>query len=170
MICGPEVSSLISVIYPTLQGGLEISDKFFLERAILCPRNTEVDEINQEVLKLFPGEERLYSSADSVKGVEDGEDHYPVEYLNSINTGGLPPSQLRIKLGVPLMLLRNLDVGRGLCNGTRLRLVKMTNRVLLVRIISGPFAGETAFIPGLLCQAMCQDWVLGRSTVLVSLV
>ena len=37
MICGPEVSSIISVIYPTLQGGLEISDKFFLGCAILCP-------------------------------------------------------------------------------------------------------------------------------------
>ena len=61
--------------------------------------------------------------------------------------GGLPPSQLKVKLGAPLMLLRNLDVGQGLCNGTRLRLVEMTNRVLLVRIISGPSAGQSAFIP-----------------------
>ena len=45
------------------------------------------------------------------------------------------------------MLLWNLDVSHGLCNGTRLCLVKMTNRVLLVRFIAGPFAGETAFIP-----------------------
>ena len=95
---------------------------------------------------LFPGESRIYSSADSIQGAEDGA-QYPIEYINSINTGGLPPSQLEVKRGVPLMLLRNLDPGLGLCNGTRWRLMRMTNRVLHVKIISGPCAGEMAFIP-----------------------
>ena len=39
------------------------------------------------------------------------------------------------------------DLSHGLCNGIRLCLVNMTNGVLNVRIISGPFAGETALIP-----------------------
>ena len=95
---------------------------------------------------LFLGGSRTYSSADSIQGAEDGA-QYPLEHLNSINTGGLPPSQLEVKIGVPLMLLRNLDPGLGLCNGTRLRLMRMTNRVLIVKIISGPCAGEMAFIP-----------------------
>ena len=94
-------------------------------------QNTEVDETN-EVLKEFPGEERLYPSADSVKGVEEGEVHYPVQYLNFINSGGLPPSQLQVKLGVPLMLLRNLDVGHGLCNGTRPHSIRMTHSVTVL--------------------------------------
>ena len=55
------------------------------------PWNNEVDEINDEVLKQFLGEERLYSSADSVKGAEEGN-HYSLEYLNSIAISGLPPS------------------------------------------------------------------------------
>ena len=114
MICQPEVSSLISLTYPTLQHGLEMSDQFFLERTILCPRNTEVDDINCSALNVFPGEERLYSSADSIKEVEGADHVYPLEYLNSITIPGLPPSQLRVKLGVPLMLLHNVDVGRGL--------------------------------------------------------
>jgi hypothetical protein len=146
MVCGPQISDLIATIYPNIGTGEALQDKYFLERAILCPRNMEVDEINAEVLKVFPGIERLYSSADSVKGAEDGN-MYPVEYLNSLNMGGLPPSQLCLKPGVVLMLLRNLDLGRGLCNGTRLRLINMTHRVLFVRIISGSFAGQTAFIP-----------------------
>ena len=91
-------------------------------------------------------ESRTYSSADSIQGAEDGA-QYPVEYLNSINTGGLPPSQVEVKIGVPLMLPRNLDPGLGLCNGTQLRLMQMTNRVLHVKIISGPYAGEMVFIP-----------------------
>ena len=95
---------------------------------------------------LFPGESGTYSSADSIQAAEDGA-QYPVEYLNSVNTGSLPPSQLEVKIGVPLMPLRNLDPGLGLYNGIRLRLMWMTNRVLHVKIISGPFAGEMAFIP-----------------------
>ena len=46
-------------------------------------------------------------------------DEYPVEYLNSLDMPGLAPSHLPLKIGVPLMLLHNLDTGRGLCNETR---------------------------------------------------
>ena len=60
--------------------------------------------------------------------------------------GGLLPSQLEVKQGVPLML-HNLDPGLGLCNGTRLHLVHITNKVLHMKIITGPCAGQTAFIP-----------------------
>ena len=59
--------------------------KYYLGRAILCLRNSEVDEINEEVIKTFPGEERLYSSANSIKGSEEGK-HHPVEYLNCQGT------------------------------------------------------------------------------------
>ena len=45
------------------------------------------------------------------------------------------------------MLLHNLDQSQGLCNGLRLQLVRMQNRVLEVRIITGPCAEEIAFIP-----------------------
>ena len=105
-----------------------------------------MDEINSFICGLFPGESRTYSSADSIQAAEDGA-QYPVEYLSSVNTGGFPPSQLEVKIGVPLMLLRNLDPGLGLCNGIRLRLMRMTNRVLYVKIIIGPCAREMAFIP-----------------------
>ena len=78
-----------------------------------------MDEINEEVLKTFLGEERLYFNAESIKGLEE-VNHYPVEYLDSINISGFPPSPLRLKIGVSLMLLQNLDLSHGLCIGTRL--------------------------------------------------
>jgi len=53
--------------------------------------------------------------------------HYPVEYLNSIELGSLPPSKLQLKPGVPLMLLCNLDPSEGLCNGTWLHLKGATS-------------------------------------------
>ena len=75
----------------------------FLERAILCPQNNEMDEINDEVLKQFLGEETLFQCR-LCQRAEEG-DHYPLEYSNSIAMSDLPPSQLKLKLGVPLMLL-----------------------------------------------------------------
>ena len=97
MICGPETSDLIQNIYPDVEHGDALQHKYSFECAILCPRNVEVDEINTLVFNKFPGDGRLYPSADSVKGSEREGQLYPVEYLNSINMGGLPPSQLEVK-------------------------------------------------------------------------
>jgi hypothetical protein len=119
MICGPDLSDLLSEIYPNIGLGAEWTDEKFLERAILCPRNSEVDEINAELLTKFPGESHVFYSADKAKGDSEAE-LYPVEYLHSLNFGGISPSRLELKIGVPLMLLRNIDQERGLCNGTRL--------------------------------------------------
>jgi DNA helicase Pif1, 2B domain len=65
---------------------------------------------NSLIYQQFPGEGGVCSSADSIQGTKD-DIQYPVEYLNSINMGGFPPSQLQVKRGVPLMLLQNLDPG-----------------------------------------------------------
>ena len=52
--------------------------------------------------------------------MESQLDLYGPELLNSINCSGLPPHKLILKVGVPVMLLRNIDQSSGLCNGTRL--------------------------------------------------
>ncbi|KAG5562227.1 hypothetical protein RHGRI_005083 [Rhododendron griersonianum] len=49
---------------------------------------------------------------------------YPNEYLNSLNPSGLLPFKLDLKVGCPIMLLRNIAPKGGLCNGTRLMIVK----------------------------------------------
>jgi hypothetical protein len=81
---------------------------------------------------------------------------YPVEFLNTINIGGFPLSKLRLKKGVALMLLRNLDQKNGLCNGTRAILTHIGRRVLQVRILGGDHAGETAFIPRITLESKDQ--------------
>ena len=47
------------------------------------------------------------------------------------------------------MLLRNLDVSIGLCNGTRMQIMKMTDYNLYCRILTGPRAdlNEIHIIP-----------------------
>ena len=80
-----------------------------------------MDDINEKMLSEFPGQEKEFLSADSVKGSnENGEGKllYPVEYLNSINCSGLPLHKLQLKVGCPVMILRNLNPGEGVCNGS----------------------------------------------------
>lgn len=43
---------------------------------------------------------------------------YPPEYLNTLKFPGLPPNTLHLKIGTPIMLLRNVNLGGGLCEGT----------------------------------------------------
>jgi hypothetical protein len=148
MKCRGTVENLLWAIYPQLQAHHD--DQYFLDRTILCPRNDDVDFINRFALAQFPGEEKIFYSADSVVeegGVDAQEMLYSVEYLNTLQPAGLPLYRLALKKGCPLMLLRNLAPADGLCNGSRMILLNMTRRVLEVRLLGGEHAGKTAFIP-----------------------
>lgn len=60
---------------------------------------------------------------------------------------GLPNHRLVLKEDVPIMLLRNIDQPAGLCNGTRLKVRKLGERVIEAEIISGTNIGNITFIP-----------------------
>ncbi|KEH34930.1 PIF1-like helicase [Medicago truncatula] len=77
--------------------------------------------------------------------VEQLDIHTP-EFLNTINSSGLPNHKITLKVGVTIMLLRNLDITVGLCNGTRLIVTKMGRYVLKGRVISGSNVGEKVYI------------------------
>lgn len=71
---------------------------------------------------------------------------YPVEFLNSIELSGVPSHKLELKVGVPVILMRNLDAPR-LCNGTRLRITELKRHIVQATIITGGAKGETVLIP-----------------------
>jgi hypothetical protein len=86
--------------------------------------NDDVDSLNQKILNLFPGQTQVFHSADSIPpSAHAGEDdpmlNYPMEYLNSINCSGLLLAALALKPGCPVMILRNLNPAKGVCNGSR---------------------------------------------------
>ena len=59
----------------------------------------------------------------------------------------MPVHSLTLKVGCPIILLRNLDASDGLCNGTRLIVTALKERVIEAKILSGVHAGKSAFIP-----------------------
>jgi len=50
------------------------------------------------------------------------------------------------------MLLRNLDITAGLCNGTHLIITRMGRYVLEGRVISGSNIGDKVYVPRLSLQ------------------
>jgi len=145
-------SSLIDAIYPNIDTPHHHSDQYFSERIILSSMNKDVKVLNSTVLDRFPGPSRVFHSADFIPlseqiGEGDPMLNYPVEHLNDINTSTLPLAKLEVKLGCPVMILRNLDQSRGVCNGSRGILTRYSNRVLEVQLITGQHAREKVFIP-----------------------
>ena len=162
MCCNPNsMESLIGHTYPDIHLGNK-SNQYFLERSILCCKNDDVDAINKVILEMMPGREKVLNSADSIElanEAQEGYQPYPVEYLNSLNASGLPLSRLALKVGCPVMLLRNLDPGRGLCNGTRMIVRDIKNRVIKCETISGDerFGGKIALIPRITLQPSAEN-------------
>ena len=57
------------------------------------------------------------------------------KFLNSLTTSGLLNHSIKLKIGSPIMLLRNLDQTQGLCNDTRLIVTRLTKHVIAAEII-----------------------------------
>lgn len=75
------------------------------------------------------GPSKTYLSIDDISD-EHSVTMYPIEFLNRIGIGNYPPHELTIKPGTPLMVLRNLNVSAGLCNGTILEVLRMERNVI----------------------------------------
>ena len=152
-VISPDLDTFVAEIYPSISSNPPPPPEYFLDRIILAPRNNDVEDMNRKLLSMMSGDEQVFVSADTVAR-EAGADNetsdintFPSEFLHSLTASGLPPGELRLKSGCPLILLRNLSPPRGLCNGTRLILTRMSNRVLEVKIIGGDHHGKTEFIP-----------------------
>lgn len=117
------------------------------DRAILAPLNKDVNKINDEIIKKLPGEYKVYKSYDSVKDQPEGALQFTSEFLNSVEMADLPPHELKLKKNTIIMLLRNLDVSEGLCNGTRLVVTELCNNIIKAKIITGEYSGREVHIP-----------------------
>ncbi|XP_067949610.1 uncharacterized protein [Watersipora subatra] len=74
------------------------------ERVILAPKNDTVDHINQLLLENIPGITTSFFSIDCVVE-ENGSVNYPTEFLNSLPPASMPPQNLQLRFGSPVMLL-----------------------------------------------------------------
>jgi ATP-dependent DNA helicase PIF1 len=138
------VQELITAVFSDIDKQYH-DQKWLSEQAILCPRNVDVNCVNLKVQNLIPENAVKYYSIDRVLD-EEKVVEYPVEFLNSIEISGLPSHELILKVGTPIMLLRNLDPPV-LCNGTRVCIKNLLPNVIEATVMTGCAKGEHVFIP-----------------------
>ncbi|XP_051163765.1 ATP-dependent DNA helicase pif1-like [Leptopilina boulardi] len=140
-------SDIVNDIYGKL-----IRDKKFdeiSECAILSARNADVNELNERVVQLLDTTtERIYTSIDTVENNDSNSFNEIIlpEYLNSLSPPSLLLHELRLRVNSIIMLIRNLRINKGLCNGTRLLVLELTDNLLRCKILTGDKFGDIVFI------------------------
>nr|XP_012554100.2 ATP-dependent DNA helicase PIF1-like [Hydra vulgaris] len=132
-----------------------IADKIFevaeeddyAKRAILTLTNVDSLAINKEVLDRLPGDVKVYYSADTFETDDLNKiNNFTVEFLNSLTPSGMPVHCLKLKIGAVIMLLRNLDLKAGLCNGTRLMVRALQNNHVDRQVLTGVSVDKRVFV------------------------
>ncbi len=139
---------------------------YLMQRNILAPKNTDVNEINNAILESL-SELHTYLNANSLTPTEEGasvvagvsmDSLYPMEFLNTLQFSGIANHKLELKVGVPILLLRNVNQSIRLCNGTRLIVKRLGQRVIEAKIITGNNVDKRVFIPRIIMSPSGTDW------------
>nr|XP_043624138.1 ATP-dependent DNA helicase RRM3-like [Erigeron canadensis] len=125
---GDPIASISSSKYPSLSEHLD-DPEYFQDRAIL--------------------KEKVYYSVDSICPTDDCDVFDELPYTSDIPNAvsGVPRHILTLKVGVPVMLLRNIDQANGLCNGTRMQIRKLDEHDIEAKVITGSHSGNIVHIP-----------------------
>ena len=76
-----------------------------MNNVIICPLNKNVWRINNKIAETL-NEEEFISYASDTPSEENPE--VPIEFLNTLDVPGLPLYELRLKVGMPIMVIRNI--------------------------------------------------------------
>ena len=139
------MDALIDKVYPNISSQAHLCDRKYLsERAILAVTNHDVNQMNSRILKRMPGALKIYWSHDRAINKENNE-LYPPEYFYTCNEPSLPPYQLEVKVGVPIILLQNLNPLK-LCNRTRIMPTRCGKNIFEGEIMGGIYDGEKVLL------------------------
>jgi ATP-dependent DNA helicase PIF1 len=120
------------------------TDDYYANRTILTPTNAASQRVNMAVAARLCRNIQAYLSVNSVAD-NDGAGatgFFETEFIHPVNINGIPLHNLTPKIGVPVMILRNLNPDGGLCNGTRLRIVDLNPHVIRDTTMTGTHNGK----------------------------
>lgn len=110
--------------------------KYYSSRCLITPLNTTVEDMNTIMLDKLPGQAFVSTSIDEMD--DQFKDPMSIDVLNAFESTGFPYHRLLLKIGQPVMVIRNLSIAQGICNGTRLIILSITRHLLQCKILTGP--------------------------------
>jgi hypothetical protein len=129
------IPALLRHVYPLLARDPTIAH--FKTRAIIAPLHVDVNAINECAIAAYPGQARVMKSYDTVYGEQERDPSSPFSFsdaepvhLNALDPSGFPKHKLVIKMGMPMVITRNISPAHGLCNGTRVSVVGISPRAI----------------------------------------
>ncbi|XP_019185906.1 PREDICTED: ATP-dependent DNA helicase PIF1-like [Ipomoea nil] len=106
------IATIVDSTFPNFRLGI-VDLSYLNHSAILAPTLDVVDAVNQYMNDHNPSEGKTYLSCDSVcksdANVDMLADLHTPEFLNAFRCSGVPNHTLTLKVGSPVMLLRNID-------------------------------------------------------------
>ena len=123
-MCRSSKEEVQQMVYDNFKSNIG-NKEYFKSRILLAATNEIVDEVNAEMVKVMEEDEHILTSVDTV-GDLDSQTMFSTEYLNSLNLSGLTKHELKLKKNTVVILLRNIDIKAGHCNGTRYLVKKNT--------------------------------------------
>lgn len=108
---------------------------------ILAVTNTAVDEWNDIISALNDNVEVITNSKDWFSEVDDPNNNLRNMLneagLNQFDKAGIPPHELKLKVGDICFIVRNLNVDEGIANSSRCQIITITERLLTVKLLNG---------------------------------
>ncbi|KAM0910887.1 hypothetical protein ACQ4PT_013858 [Festuca glaucescens] len=158
---GDRVDALIDSVYDDFTAFHAILE-YLAARAIVCPTNVVVNAINDRITAKVQSEGREYFSADRVapgsEQIPNVDVLYTTDILNAITQPNYPDHRLLLKVGMHVILLRNLNQAMGLCNGTRLLITRLADYVFEATVMTGLAVGQSVCIPKIVLNATNPEW------------
>ncbi|CAL1402845.1 unnamed protein product [Linum trigynum] len=135
---------------------------YLTSRAIITPTNATVSTINNFMIQNVPGNPTTYYSSDSLllstETADSFDESYPTEFLNTLTFNGVPDHEITLKVNTPVMLLRNLNPGLGLCNGTRIMITSLEDNYIKGNIMGGSYDTDEVIIPRIVLNVENSKW------------
>ena len=124
-----------------------LNSEYLRDRAIMSCTNDVIQMCNQQIVSRLPGEHVICESTYRFVNDDDNLRH-DTGSLACINPSGLPPHVLHLKVGTCIILIRNLNIKEGHCNGTRYIILDLTTRCIRAKKLNATGDGsDEIFIP-----------------------
>ena len=112
-MCMDSKDDVISHVFDDFENNIGVPE-YFQSRAIVAATNEIVNDVNDILTDLLPGEVKTFKSIDTV-GDDDNPTSFPSEFLNRLQLSGMPDHEIKLKVESIVILLRNMDLSAGHC-------------------------------------------------------